>query len=75
MTVIGIIKNKTTPKISTDETLYTISASDSHRGGGGTQSYCIGNGQLHDAMHPIKDVCRTLNCMCDPMKILIVRSE
>lgn len=38
---------------------------------GGQQAYCIGNGQLHDALVP-EEVCKTLNCMCDPMKILIV---
>lgn len=32
--------------------------------------YCIGNGQLHDAMQIDKEVCKTLNCMDDPMKIL-----
>lgn len=37
---------------------------------GGT-AYSIGNGQLHDAMSPSKEVCKTLNCMDDPMKVLI----
>lgn len=37
---------------------------------GGT--WCIGNGQLHDALQIEKEVCKTLNCMCDPMKIMIV---
>ena len=31
---------------------------------------CIGNGQLHDAMSPDKEVSKTLNCMVDPMKIV-----
>lgn len=32
--------------------------------------YCIGNGQLHDALSPSKEVSKTLNCLVDPMKIL-----
>ena len=31
---------------------------------------CIGNGQVHDAQNP-EDVCKTLNCMADPMKIVM----
>ena len=34
-------------------------------------SYCIGNGQVHDAMCPSKEVSKTLNCMDDPMKVVI----
>lgn len=37
-------------------------------------AWSIGNGQLHDAMSPSIEVCKTLNCMDDPMKILIVRN-
>jgi hypothetical protein len=29
----GIIKNETTPKITTDDVMFTLSSSDSHRGG------------------------------------------
>ena len=31
--------------------------------------YCIGGGQVHDAMNP-EEICKTLNCMSDPMKIV-----
>lgn len=41
---------------------------------GGTV-WCIGNGQVHDALQIEKDICKTLNCMVDSMKILIVRNE
>ena len=34
-------------------------------------AYCIGNGQAHDAQRPDKELCKTLNCMDDPMKICI----
>lgn len=34
------------------------------------ESYCIGNGQVHDALCPSKEVSKTLNCMEDPMKIV-----
>ena len=37
----------------------------------GGAAYSIGNGQLHDAMSPSKEVCKTLTCMDDPMKVLI----
>lgn len=30
----------------------------------------IGNGQLHDAMSPSYEICKTINCMVDPMKIV-----
>ena len=33
---------------------------------------CIGNGQLHDALSPEYEVAKTLNCMDDPMKIMVV---
>lgn len=36
-------------------------------------TWCIGNGQVHDAVSPSEEVSKTLNCMCDPMKILIVK--
>lgn len=36
-------------------------------------TWCIGNGQVHDAISPSEEVSKTLNCMCDPMKILIVK--
>ena len=32
--VIGIVKNETTPKVTEDEVMFTLSSSDSHRGGG-----------------------------------------
>lgn len=35
-----------------------------------SKAICIGNGQVHDAVSPSKEVCKTLNCMCDPMKII-----
>lgn len=34
------------------------------------ETYCIGNGQLHDALSINKEICKTLNCMDDPMKIM-----
>ena len=39
------------------------------------ESYSIGNGQLHDAMSISKEVCKTLNCMEDPMKVLIADAK
>ena len=33
-------------------------------------AYCIGNGQVNDACQPDKELCKTLNCMVDPMKIM-----
>lgn len=36
-------------------------------------TWCIGNGQVHDAVSPSEEVSKTLNCMCDPMKILIIK--
>ena len=35
-------------------------------------AYCIGNGQANDAVQIEKEVCKTLNCMVDPMKVCIV---
>ena len=32
---------------------------------------CIGNGQLHDALTP-SEVCKTLNTMEDPMKVVCI---
>lgn len=40
--------------------------------GPGAVAYCIGNGQANDAAKPDKELCKTLNCMDDPMKICIV---
>ena len=40
---------------------------DKTRGG---QAMCIGNGQVHDALIPSMEVCKTLNCLDDPMKIM-----
>ena len=34
-------------------------------------AYCIGNGQAHDAQKLDKELCKTLNCMVDPMKVCI----
>ena len=34
-------------------------------------AYCIGNGQANDAAQIDKEVCKTLNCMVDPMKVLL----
>ena len=34
-------------------------------------AYSIGNGQLHDALCPSKELSKTLNCMDDPMKVCI----
>ena len=39
-----------------------------------TSTYCIGNGQVHDAMTP-SPVCKTLNTMDDPMKIMTVSQD
>jgi hypothetical protein len=45
------------------------SFSPNNRGG---YALCIGNGQLHDALCPEYEVAKTLNCMDDPMKIMVV---
>jgi DNA (cytosine-5)-methyltransferase 1 len=34
-------------------------------------AHCIGNGQVHDALRPDKELCKTLNCLIDPMKVLL----
>ncbi len=47
------------------------------RGGGGesyvmdSHAVCIGNGQVHDAISPSDEVSKTLNCLVDPMKVLV----
>lgn len=41
----------------------------------GKHSWSIGNGQFHDAMSPSAEVSKTLNCMDDPMKVLIVTEK
>lgn len=33
MKLIGVVKNEITPKVTTGETMFTITGSDSHRGG------------------------------------------
>ena len=70
MKVISITMN-TYQTVSEDEIAPSLLASDSHRGGGTV--WCIGNGQVHDAMQMEKDICKTLNCMVDPMKIMIIK--
>lgn len=37
--------------------------------------WCIGNGQTNDAVNPQKELCNTLNCMHDPMRILVVKCK
>lgn len=37
--------------------------------------WCIGNGQVHDALQMEEEVCKTLNCMVDPMKVLVIYEE
>lgn len=34
-------------------------------------AYCIGNGQVHDAVQMEKEICKTLNCMNDSMTVMI----
>lgn len=36
-----------------------------------TAAICIGNGQAHIASHITEEVCQTLNCMHDPMAVLV----
>ena len=36
-------------------------------------AYSIGNGQVHDAMSPSEEVCKTLDCMHEPMKVCIAQ--
>ena len=45
---------------------FTISCGHPH-----AVAYCIGNGQVHDAQRPDEELCKTLNCMDDPMKVCI----
>ena len=52
MEVLGIIKNETTPKITTGETMFTITGSDCHRGGGTQLSYQKVTGSLMANSHP-----------------------
>ncbi|MBE6628002.1 MAG: DNA cytosine methyltransferase, partial [Ruminococcaceae bacterium] len=40
--------------------------------GPGAVAYCIGNGQVHDAVNPEKELCKTLNCMHDTMNVCVV---
>ena len=51
-----------------DGAMYTLNAVEHH-------SVCIGNGQFHDAISPSDEVSKTLNCMCDPMKVVIELNE
>ena len=44
--------------------MYTLNSVEHH-------SVCIGNGQVHDAISPSDEVCKTLNTMCDPMKVVV----
>lgn len=37
----------------------------------GLPVYCIGNGQVHDALSPSVELSKTLNCLIDPMKIVL----
>lgn len=41
--------------------------------GPGAVCYSIGNGQVHDACSPSREVSKTLNCLVDPMKIMIAQ--
>jgi DNA (cytosine-5)-methyltransferase 1 len=34
-------------------------------------AHCIGNGQVNDAVQTEKEICKTLNCMVDPMKVCV----
>jgi DNA (cytosine-5)-methyltransferase 1 len=38
-------------------------------------AYCIGNGQANDAAPIEEEVCKTLNCMVDPMKVLVAGTK
>lgn len=48
------------------DTMYTLNTVERH-----AVAYCIGNGQVNDAVQTEKEICKTLNCMADPMKILV----
>lgn len=39
------------------------------------RTMCIGNGQVDNAVRPNEEVCKTLNCMDDPMKILCIENH
>ena len=41
--------------------------------GGYREAYCIGNGQVHDL--GLDEVCKTLNCMVDPMKVIVKKRK
>ena len=34
-------------------------------------AYCIGNGQENEAANTEKEICKTLNCLADPMKVML----
>ena len=48
-----------------DGAMYTLNAVEHH-------SVCIGNGQFHDAISPSDEVSKTLNCMHDQQKVLVI---
>lgn len=50
----------------TEDVSYTLNTIDRP-----AVAYCIGNGQVHDAVQMEKEICKTLNCMGDPMKVMI----
>ena len=37
-----------------------------------TECWCIGGGMVHDAISPDYELCKTLNCMVDVMKVLVI---
>ena len=47
-----------------DGAMFTLNATEQH-------AVCIGNGQVHDAISPSDEISKTLNCMVDPMKVLV----
>ena len=47
-----------------DGAMFTLNATEQH-------AVCIGNGQVHDAISPSDEVSKTLNCLVDPMKIVV----
>ena len=51
--------------VSQDQTLFVPR--------GQRQAYCIGNGQVHDL--GMDKVCKTLNCMDDPMKVIVEKTS
>ena len=50
----------------TGDPMNTLTGGDRH-----AVAYCIGNGQVNDAVQTEKEICKTLNCMVDPMKVCI----